>query len=349
MARSAARGGKKKLNVAIIGLGWPSERHLRGYGRRKEVRLAAICDLSEERRRRFREQHGLKDVEEFEDYGDLLKKADVGAVSVCLPNYLHAPAALAALKSGRHVLVEKPPFMKTAEARLCVREAERRRLHLMYVGQRRFLAETELAKKLIAKGRLGEVYHAEVAWRRTSGIPIGAGGWFVDKKRAGGGAFFDIGVHMLDLVWYLLGCPRPVAVQGAMHSKFSHTVPKGVKCDVDDFGVALFLFEGGRSALVQASWALQQKGEQQHYCTVYGTKAGLSIWPMELYSGPAGNRTTKPLAVRPRDGFPENVAHFADVVLGKAKPITTREHALQMTQMLEGAYTSARTGKPARV
>jgi predicted dehydrogenase len=270
----------------------------------------------------------------------MLARADVDAVSVCLPNFLHAPVALAALKGGKHVLSEKPPTMTAAEAGEIVDEAARRTLVYMYITQRRYSAEADEAARLIASGRLGDVYHAEAAWRRTSGIPIGAGGWFVDKARSGGGAFIDIGVHMLDIAWFLLGCPRPVCVQGAMHSRFGHAVPAGTKYDVDDFGAALISLEGGKTILVQASWALQQE-KDEHYAKVYGTKGGLDFSPFTVYSTSETGQTVERPRLMRVDGFSANVGHFVDVVRGEAEPRTKAVHALHLMQMLEGAYASA--------
>jgi len=72
----------------------------------------------------------------------------------------------------------------------------------------------QAAKQAIEKGYAGEVYHARASWLRTRGIPIGSAGWFIDKSKSGGGALIDIGVHLLDLAWYLLGQPKPISAFG---------------------------------------------------------------------------------------------------------------------------------------
>ena len=333
----------KSLSVGIVGLGWPAGRHIKGYRTRENVRVAAICDRLEERRRTYCEVNDLADVAEFSDYDEMLAEADIAAVSVCLPNFLHAPATLAALRAGKHVLSEKPPTMTLSEAKEVVAEVEKSGLTYMYIAQRRFAGEMKLARELIAAGRLGEVYHGEASVRRTSGIPIGTDGWFVDKSRSGGGAMIDCGVHMLDAVWFALGCPKPIAIQGALHSRFGHTVPEGVKYNVEDFGAGLIVFENGSTALVQVSWALQQK-ENEHYVKVYGTKAGLSVFPPELYHDSADGRCVTSLEAPRVESFFENVGHFVDVVRGEAEPLTTPRHALHLMEMLEGIYKSAIPG-----
>src|SRR5207249_6569407 len=96
---------------------------------------------------------------------------------------------------------------------------------VMYAVQRRFGGAEQAAKQAIAKGYAGEVYHARAAWMRTRGIPVGTG-WFTDKSKSGGEALIDIGVHMLDLTWYLLGQPTPSAAFAATQQKFRSLVPQ---------------------------------------------------------------------------------------------------------------------------
>src|SRR6185437_882517 len=93
------------------------------------------------------------------------------------------------------------------EAKKIESAANRANKIVMYAVQRRFGGAEQAAKQAIVKGLAGEVYHARAGFMRTRGIPIGTG-WFTHKSKSGGGALIDIGVHMLDLAWYLLGQPR---------------------------------------------------------------------------------------------------------------------------------------------
>ena len=132
----------------------------------------------------------------------------------------------------------------------------------MYAVQRRFGGAEQAAKQAIVKGLTGEVYHARAGFMRTRGIPIGTG-WFTDKSKSGGGALIDIGVHMLDLAWYLLGQPKPESVYGMTHQKFRSIVAPQRTFDVEDAAFALIRFEGGKSLELATSWALNQPPQQQ--------------------------------------------------------------------------------------
>src|SRR5947207_2838978 len=177
---------------------------------------------------------------------ELIDDVDLDAVSVCLPNHLHAPMTIAALRAGKHVMCEKPPALSVAEARKMHKAATKAGRILLYSVQRRFGGHELAAKQAIAKGLAGDVYHARATWMRTRGIPMGTG-WFTEKCRSGGGALIDIGVHMLDLAWYLLGQPKPISAYGVTHQKFRSIVATERTFDVEDAAFALLRFEGGKS------------------------------------------------------------------------------------------------------
>jgi len=85
-----------------------------------------------------------------------------------------------------------------------------------------------------------------------------------------------VGVHLLDLAWYLLGQPRPVSAYGITHSRFAHTLEEGKKIDVDDAAFAMIRFEGGKSLELAASWAINQAPQQQGtICRIYAEKAAV--------------------------------------------------------------------------
>ena len=102
-----------KLKVGVIGCGSIAQhRHIPEYLWNNQVELVALCDINEERATEIAEKY---QVQAFTDYKELLKMEELDAVSVCTPNYLHAPISIDALNAGKHVLCEKP--MATSEAK----------------------------------------------------------------------------------------------------------------------------------------------------------------------------------------------------------------------------------------
>jgi len=335
------------IRVGIIGGGWPAAPH-GGYKEAGGFKVIAVADLIPERRQKLIADTGA--TREYVDAKDLINDKQIDAVSICLPNFLHAPMTIAALKAGKHVMCEKPPAMNVKEAKQIEKAAEKAKKVVMYSVQRRFGGAELAAKQAIEKGYAGEVYHARAAWMRTRGIPIGTG-WFTDKARSGGGALIDIGVHMLDLAWHLLGQPKPVSVFGATHQKFQSLVPKKITFDVDDCAFALIRFEGGKTMELATSWALNQPPQQQGgVVRIFGTEGAVDVYSPHgatIYRNfnPKGEAKATPLKQPKVVSHAALMRHFKECIHGRAKPIVGASEGVQLMQMLEGIYKSAATGK----
>src|SRR5690349_6216632 len=104
-----------KLRVGIIGTGGIANAHAGGYkGNLDKADLVAVCDVREDAATAFKERHGFREV--WTDYHKLLESDHVDCVSVCTPNFLHAPVSIEALQNGKHVLCEKPMATSVADA-----------------------------------------------------------------------------------------------------------------------------------------------------------------------------------------------------------------------------------------
>ena len=124
----------KQLNVGIIGVGWPGQQHAKAIAVLPNTRLHSCADNDPARLDAFVKEYGPGFV--FSDYRDLLHDPELEAAIVCLPNFLHFPASLAALEEGKHVLCEKPPTMNAAEMKVLRDEAAKR--NLIYFFGRQF-------------------------------------------------------------------------------------------------------------------------------------------------------------------------------------------------------------------
>ena len=156
---------KKKLRVGIIGGGWPGQQHARALQASADAVLQALAEPNEVRAAAFRQGYIPRKV--YLDYVDLLGDAQVDAVVICLPNFLHFPASLAALKAGKHVLCEKPPTMNSAEMKVLQEEAAKRGLIYFFSRQFRFTPGMRMARELVSEGELGTIYFAEAVWVRS--------------------------------------------------------------------------------------------------------------------------------------------------------------------------------------
>jgi len=329
---AANQGGP--LRIGIIGAGWPGERHTDGY-KACGAQVVAVSDLNAARREKFAKAHEVPRT--YAEYQELLADPEIDAVSIALPTFLHRPAAVAALEAGKHVLCEKPPATTLAEAQQMADMATRKGLLLAYALQRRFQEPTQMLRASIREGKLGDVYHARSVWTRTWGVPQGLDGWFTDPARAGGGALIDIGVHVLDIAWYLMGCPKPLTVSGQVHNRF----PEQTK--TDDSAFALVRFADGRGLHLETSWVLTQ--ENDHMAVyMYGTLGGGRVDDTSLETftvGAKGRARTGKTFPDWIAGFKGETKNFVDAIQGKGTLETPAEHGVQLMAMIEGIYKSS--------
>ena len=336
---------KTHVRAAVVGLGWPGMQHLKGYVADPRSEVIAVCDLDKTHAEEVASEYKIQNV--YTNHLDMLENKDIDAVSVCLPNFLHAPISIDALNAGKHVLCEKPPARSAPEAKAMADAATENGKTLMYALVQRFGGNAQRLKQLVTAGELGDIYFGKAAYVRRRGIPIGKEGWFVDRERSGGGALIDIGVHALDCIWWLMGSPRPVEIMGAVYSHFGHLVPDDVKYDVDDGTFAQIHFENGATIILETTWALNLPGD--NYIKVAGTKAGATLNPFTLYTEEDGKEVDKPLNAPRINGFDEEVKHFVGCIVDAEEPISSAEQGIMLMQMLDGIYESAKKGQSVHI
>lgn len=346
MAKKVKKSGKIRVGIVGVGIGGV---HAQGYAKLPDVEIAALCDLNTARAEGVGERYGVKSI--FSDYSAMLAEAQLDAVSVCTPNALHAAVAVAALEAGCHVLCEKPLSISAAEGKKIVDAAKRAKGKFMIGMNNRFRGDSQVLKKYIESGELGDIYYAKAGWIRRTGIP-GMGSWFTSKEMAGGGPLIDIGVHALDLTLYLMGNPKPVSVYGATYAKFgpfgkgggSWGVPaKGGSYDVEDLACGMIRFENGASLALEASWAQHCAGDKL-YNEVYGDKGGATMEPLRIFT----ERYDSPVDITPAypnvSGHEAEVAHFVECIVQDKQPIATADQALDVMKILDALYASSEKG-----
>jgi predicted dehydrogenase len=327
----------RKVRTAVIGLGWPGIQHLKGYIGHGESEVVAVCDLDEKRCKTVAAEYSIPHT--FTDHRKMLESREIDAVSVCLPNFLHAPISIDVLNAKKHVLCEKPPACSAKEAEGMAKAAEKNRRTLMYAVVQRFGGNAQFLKKMIDAGELGDIYFGKAGYVRRRGMPVGREAWFVDKSRSGGGALIDIGVHALDCIWWLMGNPNPVAVMGAAYSKFGHLAPQKVKYNVDDATFAQIRFEDGATIMLEATWVLNLPGGG--YVQIAGTKAGAKLNPLTIYTEEDGKEVDKTPEVATVNSFDEETKHFVDCIRDGREPIASARQGVTLMRMLDAIYQSS--------
>ncbi len=346
----------KSINVGVIGTGSISAMHLQSYQKHANANLLAVCDLNEERARLAAEKYGATKV--FTDYRELLADPEIDAVSICTWNNTHAEISIAALNAGKHVLVEKP-LCRTVEEALRVQEAVKSSGKLLQVGfVRRYDPNAQMLREFADKGEFGEIYFAKASSIRRLGNP---GGWFSDIERSGGGPLIDIGVHVIDLCWYMMGRPKPVAVSANTYRKLGNrsnvrnlSFYKAADYDaekntVEDMANAMIRFENGASLLVDVSFTLHAKDNQQSV-KLYGDKGGFEIDPEVVI---VTEKHDTIINIQPQtdhkgfdfdSAFQSEVNHFIASIEKGTQPLSPVEDGVEIMKILCGIYESAEKG-----
>lgn len=292
----------------------------------------------------------------YRDYHELLEQPDIDAVTVALPNYLHRPVTIEALEARKHVMVEKPMAVTAKEALKMIDVSKRMKRTLMVGHNFRFNRSTQIAKDVIERGELGDVYYVRASWLRRAGIPR-IGSWFTRKAHSGGGCMLDLGVHMIDVSLHLLGDWEVRSVSAQVYSKLG---PQGIgefdwgkgeidparTFDVEDFGSALIRLRSGRTLLVESSWAAYHEMNKREYgVELFGSAGGLSLFPARLVRQTSSGYQMVELTAA-KLAYPEDrLHHFVQCVLLGKKPVVALEQSLVVQQVLDAIYASARAGK----
>ena len=349
----------KHVNVAVIGLGmgWA---HLKGYAEHPKCTIAALCDADAGRLAARAADFKMDPARCFTSADALLaaaKDLKLDAVSVVLPNALHAPVTIAALGRGLHVLCEKPMAMNAGEARRMVAAAKKARKTLGINLSFRFTPQSRALKDIVDSGRLGRVYYAHTRWWRQRGLP-GLGGWFGIKRLSGGGPIIDLGVHRMDLAMWLMGGPQPVAVSAAVYNPIGSRLARRQRktFDVEDLGAAFVRFEGGATLTLEASWAGFSGKNEDMVTEVLGERGGIVQrnvgegydFEARVFSEEGGSMAETVIKQRLAPA-PSPYAEFIDALLEGRPSLATAEDGLKVQQVLDAIYLSAALGREVRI
>jgi predicted dehydrogenase len=300
----------------------------------------------------------------------LLADPGIAAVVVATPNVLHKDLAVAAMRAGKDVLLEKPMAMNVGECDeiIAAREQTQRVVQLGFVC--RGAPATLAARELLDAGRLGRVYHAKASLYRCRGIP-GLGRWFTTKAKSGGGVLVDLGVHLIDLVLHLTGYPRPTRASAVCSSTFGSPIdryffdamwggppnPDGV-FDVEDAATALVRFDSGLSMEVNATWAADLCEERMHnQIVLLGDEGGccVDLWNNQLIltTERDGRVADEPVPLPEGDAWGSAWARqseiFARNVVARTPPEASAENGRAVQVLVEALYRSASEGREVAV
>jgi len=313
--------------------------HLPAYKKHPDAELVALVDEDPVKSSMLQKKYGIGRI--YEDFTRMLDKEDVDAVDICTPNYLHAPMAIAALRSGRHVLCEKPLARNAAEAEKMVETAKKSGRFLMAALNNRFRPDVDVLKTFVRRRELGNIQLVKVGWQRIA-RDWQERAWFMDQRKSGGGALLDLGMPLMDLAMWIAGLKKPTRVTCNVFGK------KG-KGGVEDSACAMVNFAGGSCLILEVSWNLLEPKDLS-YLEIYGSKGGANLHPLKIHKGMHGHLVNvTPALDRQRNFYKDScqaeINHFIDCIQRKRKPLTSGEEALPVLRILDAMYKSNSAGK----
>jgi predicted dehydrogenase len=340
----------RKLRVGVIGVGGIGrDQHLPAWASVPFVELTAAADLNEAVLQRSADQFSVP--HRFTDWRDLVQH-DLDIIDVCTPNQTHLPITLAALRAGKHVLCEKPLATSATDVRKLSKAARTAGRLVMAAQNFRFEAASVELKKRADAGVFGEIYYARAQWLRRRLLP--ARPTFIDKALSGGGPMLDLGVHLIDLAYWLMGAPEPVSVSATAGTHLARNPDVGgawgdwdhERFDVEDFAAGFVRFANGATLSVETSWLAFQPAEETVRLQCYGTHGG-AVWPETVLTG----ETNRQPWTRQLEGLPKKTSYrnqalaFATAVRdGLPAPVPVEE-TLNVLRIIDGFYKSAKLGR----
>lgn len=204
----------KPVGVAIVGCGRISELHSLGYQGLETARIVAVCDTHRIRAASKAKEWGVSKV--YTHYEQVLEDPEVDLVELLIPHHLHCEMTVAACQVGKHVSVQKPMALSSAEADQMIYAAKKAGVQLRIYENFVFYAPAVRAREMIQAGMIGEPRMIRMHVSTGTGdtgwkIPLSAWAWRFNEKQSGGGPLvFDHGYHLFSLAYDLLGPVRRV-------------------------------------------------------------------------------------------------------------------------------------------
>jgi 1,5-anhydro-D-fructose reductase (1,5-anhydro-D-mannitol-forming) len=299
--------------------------------------LVACAGQDLARTRAFAERHEVPRV--YDDYRALLRDEAVEAVFVMTPNHLHHPVVVAAAEAGKHVLCDKPMALSVEQASEMLEACQRAGVVLRIGLQLRLQPVLQAAARIVAEGRLGEL--REISVQRCAPLTQ-AGAWRRDLAQAGLGALYDVGVHVLDFIQWILG-ERIVAVSASARPPRASGRP-------DETAVALLELQGGVLGTLRVS---REVPIARNDLQIFGSRG-------MLVSGPLRWAESHELTLRTSDGeerssysvpnlYLDEVEAFARALAGEPDGLASGQDGLQLVRVAEALVRSLESGSRAEV
>jgi len=203
--------------VGIVGCGGIAGTHAWTVSQIDGIEIIAFADVKKDRAIEFSEKYTAGKAATYSSLEEMLLEAQVDAVHICTPHYLHVPMAITALRQGVSVFCEKPPAISLEQFNDLRAVVENSKAYLGFCFQNRYNQTVRKAKEILTEGSLGPVIGARafVTWRREADYYRTE--WKGRLSTEGGGALINQSIHTLDLMLQFMGEPEEIEATVSNH------------------------------------------------------------------------------------------------------------------------------------
>ncbi len=337
------------LRLAVAGL---VHGHVDGFFRaaknRPDVQIVGIYDPDTALQRKYAAKYGFAQGVFYAHLSAMLDRARPEAVASFTSTYDHPAIVEACAPKGIHVMMEKPLAVSVEHAQAIRRAAEKNPIHVIVNYETTWYAShAEMRRLLKDKHAAGDIRKMVAMDGHSGPKEIGVGpeflGWLTDPVKNGAGALFDFGCYGANLMTWLMDNQRPLAV-----TAMTQRIKPQIYARVDDEATILVEYPKAQG-IIQASWnwPFSRKDFEVYGATGYANAIGGSVLKVRLPGQEEETRTPEPLPADERDFF----SYLTAIVRGRLKPsgLSSLENNMIVTEILEAACESARTGRTVKL
>ena len=334
---------EKKLGWAVVGLGkFATEQIIPSFAECKRSRLVALVSGSPDKAQRIAQQHGVepKNIYNYQNYDSIRNNPEVDIIYIILPNGLHAEYSIRGAQAGKHIMCEKPMANTVAECQAMIDASNKAGRKLMIAYRAQYEPYNLAAIAIAQKKELGILKAIVADHGRNLDPKDPADRWRMNKKLAGGGSLFDIGIYSLQAARYITG-EEPTEISAMMYSTPNDPRFKEVEENVN----FMLRFPSGVIANCTSSYGYADVKRYQ----VMGSKGTLELDPATDYYEHRlyvqRGKVREERKIQEQNQFALEMDHLSECVMENKQPKTPGEEGLQDVRLMTAIYQAAETGR----
>ncbi|NMG05508.1 glucose-fructose oxidoreductase [Brasilonema sp. UFV-L1] len=337
----------KKLGWAVVGLGkFATQQIMPSFAECKSSKLVALVSGDSAKAEKYAKQYGVnpKNIYKYQNYDSIRNNPEVDIIYIILPNGMHAEYSIRGAQAGKHIMCEKPMANTVEECQAMIDAAKKANRKLMIAYRAQYEPYNLATIQLAQSGKLGKLKLITSDHGRNLNPKDPADVWRMQKKLAGGGSLYDIGVYSLQAARYITR-EEPVAI-----SAMTYSTPDDPRFrEVEENVNFVLRFPSGVLANCTSSYGYSNTKRIQ----VFGSDAVLELDPATDYykhrltiKDKNGNQEQK---IEEKNQFALEMDHLSESIIQNKQPKTPGEEGLQDVKLMQLIYEAARTGKTIKV